>query len=132
MTLLKKVYQKENLKQKRKEEIKKINIKENVINEQLELIQLKLDLIPKKKTKEKKKLTKDKHYYKYNKKQRQETAKKKYKEKMKNREYRFKYLAKQRAYNRKRKHKKCVEIYKLLYTINPFLDKPVMIIYDIG
>jgi len=51
---------------------------------------------------------------------------------MKNRAYRFKYLAKQRDYNRRRRHKRCVEMYKLLYPINPFLDTPVMVIYDTG
>ena len=68
-----------------------------------------------------KKLTKDKHYYKYNKKQRQETAKKKYKEKMKNRAYRFKYLAKQREYNRKRSYP-FDEKYAIKNTIKEFIN----------
>ena len=54
---------------------------------------------------------------------------------MKNREYRFKYLAKQREYSRKKRNgkRKCVEIYKLLYPINPFGDDvPVMVIYEAG
>ena len=114
MELLKKVYQKEELKHK----IKIINLP------------LKFSHNQKKKTKEKKKLlTKDIHYYKHNKQLIKIKAKKKYKEKMKNREYRHAYLAKQREYSRRRKFKKCVEIYKLLYPINPFLDIPVQIIY---
>ena len=115
--------------QMKKKELKKINITKdsvNIIEEELSLIPLVLEVIPKQKNKER--INKDKHYYRENRELIKQKAKKKYKERMKNRVYRFNYLAKQREYNKRRKNKTCIKIDKLLYPINPFKNNDKVIV----